>query len=151
MSDESNNTELQPVDTSLTTTGSAEVSEVRSPKSRLCALLLGIFLGNLGVHNFYLGRVKRGLAQVIMTVFGFIFYFAGIILTVYNTAAIDGAYHFDSSSSLSGLIIGCIILILAIPLLLAPTIWSLVEWIKVACGKARDGQNRLVDTWVPED
>ena len=31
-----------------------------SAKSRLAAALLGIFLGSLGIHNFYLGYTKRG-------------------------------------------------------------------------------------------
>ena len=34
-------------------------------KSRLAAALLGIFLGSLGIHNFYLGYTKRGLTQLL--------------------------------------------------------------------------------------
>ena len=41
-----------------------------SPKSRLAALLFGIFLGLLGIHNFYLGRVGKGIAQVLICVLG---------------------------------------------------------------------------------
>ena len=37
-------------------------------KSRLGAGLLGIFLGSLGVHRFYLGFSGIGLAQLLMTV-----------------------------------------------------------------------------------
>jgi len=37
-------------------------------KSRLGAGLLGIFLGSLGVHRFYLGFTGIGLAQLLMTV-----------------------------------------------------------------------------------
>lgn len=37
-------------------------------KSKLVAGLLGIFLGGLGVHNFYLGYTKKGLAQVLISV-----------------------------------------------------------------------------------
>ena len=37
-------------------------------KSRLGAGLLGIFLGSLGVHRFYLGFVGIGLAQLLLTV-----------------------------------------------------------------------------------
>src|SRR4051812_46183708 len=32
-------------------------------KSRLAAGLLGVFLGGLGIHNFYLGKTNRGLIQ----------------------------------------------------------------------------------------
>lgn len=45
------------------------------PKSKLTAGLLGIFLGGLGIHRFYLGHTKIGLIQLALTVvlslFGF--------------------------------------------------------------------------------
>ncbi|SEB76293.1 TM2 domain-containing membrane protein YozV [Paramicrobacterium humi] len=42
-------------------------------KSRLAAGLLGIFLGGLGIHRFYLGYAGIGIAQIIVTfvTFGF--------------------------------------------------------------------------------
>jgi TM2 domain-containing membrane protein YozV len=43
-------------------------SEQKPAKSRLTFILLGIFLGAFGVHNFYAGYFKRGMAQVGLTV-----------------------------------------------------------------------------------
>lgn len=40
-------------------------------KSMLVAYLLWWFLGWAGVHRFYLGRVKSGVAQLLMFVLGF--------------------------------------------------------------------------------
>ena len=40
-------------------------------KSRLIAGLLGIFLGGLGVHNFYLGYNGRAIAQLVLTLLSF--------------------------------------------------------------------------------
>ena len=37
-------------------------------KSRIAAGLLGIFLGSFGVHNFYLGRTGRAVAQLLITI-----------------------------------------------------------------------------------
>ena len=37
-------------------------------KSKLCAGLLGIFLGALGVHNFYLGNTGKAVAQLLISV-----------------------------------------------------------------------------------
>lgn len=45
----------------------APLTGVYGPKSRLVAGLLGIFLGGLGVHNFYLGNTTRGVVQIILT------------------------------------------------------------------------------------
>ncbi|WP_420796174.1 TM2 domain-containing protein [Bifidobacterium merycicum] len=39
-------------------------------KSKLAAGLLGIFLGSLGVHNFYLGNTGKAVAQLLLTVLG---------------------------------------------------------------------------------
>lgn len=36
-------------------------------KSRLVAGLLGIFVGGLGVHNFYLGYNGKGIAQIALS------------------------------------------------------------------------------------
>lgn len=36
-------------------------------KSRLSYILLGVFLGGLGIHNFYAGYVGRGIAQLLLT------------------------------------------------------------------------------------
>ena len=44
---------------------------VSGGKSRLAAGILGVLLGGLGVHNFYLGYISRGIAQIIVTVFTF--------------------------------------------------------------------------------
>lgn len=42
-------------------------------KSRLAAGLLGILLGCLGVHNFYLGFTSRGVVQLVVSIIGGIF------------------------------------------------------------------------------
>lgn len=38
------------------------------PKSKLAAGLLGIFLGALGIHNFYLGYTGKAVAQLLISV-----------------------------------------------------------------------------------
>ncbi|MBT2519737.1 TM2 domain-containing protein [Arthrobacter sp. ISL-28] len=45
------------------------------PKSKLAAGLLGIFLGGLGIHRFYLGYTTIGIIQIVLTVFLGIFTF----------------------------------------------------------------------------
>ncbi|MBQ4145011.1 MAG: TM2 domain-containing protein [Clostridia bacterium] len=37
-------------------------------RSRLVAGLLGIFVGSLGIHNFYLGKIGIAITQIIVTI-----------------------------------------------------------------------------------
>lgn len=36
-------------------------------KSKIVAGLLGILLGSLGIHNFYLGKTNRGIIQIVVS------------------------------------------------------------------------------------
>jgi TM2 domain-containing membrane protein YozV len=36
-------------------------------KDKMAAGLLGIFLGYLGIHNFYLGNTTKGIIQLVLT------------------------------------------------------------------------------------
>lgn len=47
--------------------GEAKNSEA---KSKMAAGLLGIFLGSLGIHNFYLGNTQRAIIQLLVTLIG---------------------------------------------------------------------------------
>ena len=47
--------------------GPAPVPPTYQPKSKMAAGLLGIFLGSLGVHNFYLGYTGKAVAQLLIT------------------------------------------------------------------------------------
>ena len=40
-----------------------------SSKSRVAYILLGLFLGGLGIHNFYAGYGGKGAAQLLLTLF----------------------------------------------------------------------------------
>ena len=41
-------------------------------KSKVAAGLLGIFLGSLGVHNFYLGYTNKAVGQLVGTIVGYV-------------------------------------------------------------------------------
>ena len=47
-------------------------------KDRLTYILLGLFLGGLGIHNFYSGHAERGVAKIILTILIIPAVFSGI-------------------------------------------------------------------------
>lgn len=49
-----------------------------SPKNRLVAGLLGILIGGLGIHNFYLGFKTKGVIQLVLTITVFFWWAAAI-------------------------------------------------------------------------
>lgn len=51
----------------------------RSTKSKIAAGLLGIFLGGFGAHNFYLGNTSKAVAQLLLTLVGWIAFGLGPI------------------------------------------------------------------------
>lgn len=52
--------------------GPAPIPPGYQQKSKMAAGLLGIFLGSLGVHNFYLGNTGKAVAQLLLTLIGWI-------------------------------------------------------------------------------
>lgn len=48
--------------------GQMMMMQQNPPKQLLVGVLLALFLGVFGVHNFYLGHTGRGVAQLLITV-----------------------------------------------------------------------------------
>ncbi len=124
-------------------------NETVSPKSRLCAMLLGIFLGNIGVHNFYLGKIGKGLTQVLMTVFGFVLYFVGFAKAAVNLITLgEDVSSLSPLNALSSFGPSAGLLLFGILLLIVPSIWAFVEWIIIATGNGTDKNSLRVKNWV---
>ena len=51
-------------------TNSASIYIDAEQKSKIVAGLLGIFLGLLGIHNFYLGFTNKALIQLLVSIIG---------------------------------------------------------------------------------
>lgn len=65
-------------------TQSTTVNTIPGQKSKLVGGLLGIFLGSLGVHNFYLGYTSKGVAQVLLTTIGACLIFGPAISAIWG-------------------------------------------------------------------
>ncbi len=53
----------------LQPTPAEEYAGINQAKSRVTFVLLGIFLGIFGAHNFYAGYMRKGVYQLLLTVF----------------------------------------------------------------------------------
>ena len=67
-----------------------------SERSRLIACLLAFFVGGLGIHRFYVGKIGTGILQILLTCcfgIGYIWALIDFILIVCgNFKDIDGKY-----------------------------------------------------------
>jgi len=70
-------------------------------KSKLAAGLLGIFLGSLGVHNFYLGYTGKAWGQLLLSVlsFGTLRFISGIWGLVEGILYLTGHYATDAAGN----------------------------------------------------
>ena len=68
-------------------------------KSRLAAGLLGILLGTLGIHNFYLGFTSRGVFQLLVSLIGGIFTCGLATIAVAIWGFIEGVLLLSASPS----------------------------------------------------
>ena len=72
-----------------------------APKSKIAAGLLGIFLGALGVHNFYLGYNGKAVAQLLITVLscGTLSVVSGIWGLVEGIQILTGSINVDADGN----------------------------------------------------
>lgn len=70
-------------------------------KSKIAAGLFAIFLGSLGVHNFYLGYTGKAVAQLLLTIVGWIVIvgpvISGIWALVEGIQILAGSINVDAS------------------------------------------------------
>lgn len=108
-----------------------------SRKSRLAALLFGIFLGTIGVHDFYLGKKNRGIWH--------------IILTVLSTILYTNLLNFKTAYSTDSIILTLILfslLFTGASICIGNFIWTLVEWIEIAKGNGKDSEGKNLKQWI---
>ena len=122
-------------------------------KSKLAAGLLGIFLGGYGVHNFYLGYIKKAVIQIVVSLVAASVYTAVILIQVFSQIA-NLAYNSTSTSEYSnpfflmfhGVTAGGIaIIIVCLTIMMGIRIWTLIEAIFILIGKMnKDAKGNLL-------
>lgn len=94
--------------------------EEESPKHRIVALILALFLGIIGVHRFYVGKVKSGILQLSL-------FFASSYL-------LDGQAE-SVKPTLGGIFMGVL------------GIWIFIDFIKICAGRFKDKHNAVLKKW----
>lgn len=95
-----------------------------SSKSRLVAMLLALFIGSFGAHNFYLGKQSLAISQLIIFLISMIFMF-GYMST--------GLIIYMAIYTIATLVVG---------------IWVLVDFIFIIVGNAKDKDGKPVTRWT---
>ena len=95
----------------------AKKAQRAGDKSKVVAILLALFLGNLGIHDFYLGNKKAGFIKLGLTVIGIALIIAGFAAFVATEAVTVPVLA----------IIGYIVL-------LGVSIWALIDLIRIITG-----------------
>lgn len=104
------------------TVSQAAASEV-SPKHRAVAALLAFFLGYVGVHRFYAGRVKSGLVQLAA-------FFASALL-ISGTEGKPESVHTAAGAAVMGFV----------------CIWVFTDFILICAGKFKDKHGARIKNW----
>ena len=60
---------------------SKKTSSKLERKNQIAYCVLALFLGQFGIHNFYVGRWKRGLAQLLLTLFSPLTLFVSFVVS----------------------------------------------------------------------
>ncbi len=101
-----------------------------STKSKVAAGLFGIFMGCFGVHNFYLGYIKKAVIQL-----------AGFIVAMILYVGCVMASEIMGRDLIPVVLFGLLGFFSALGI----EIWAWVEGIMILCGKIKyDGQGRLL-------
>ena len=110
-----------------------------SPKSRLVAFLLCAFAGSVGAHNFYVGRIRRGIIQLVLMIGGFIVYFSSVLSL---------AFWVDESSEPAAFLVG--VLIALVPMMVGG-LWIFIDLIMILAGTFKDKNRRPLKNWAIND
>lgn len=76
-------------------------NHINNGKSKIAAGVLGILLGSLGIHNFYLGYTGKGVAQLLITILscGTLALISGIWGLIEGIMILTGSINVDANGN----------------------------------------------------
>jgi TM2 domain-containing membrane protein YozV len=63
--------------------GTGSIPGISLPKNRVTFVLLGLFLGGLGIHNFYAGYTTKAVIQLLLSLFTWWLIFPLVIVWIW--------------------------------------------------------------------
>jgi len=102
-----------------------------SPKSRLATSLLAWFLGFLGVHRFYTGKIGTGVIMLILGVAAALCWIGGFL----------GVLDENRAEPIFGL------WLIAGVLYFAVWVWMVIDFIMAVTGNFKDSQGKIIRKW----
>ncbi len=115
--------------------GQVQPMEDVSPKSRLAVTLLAAFLGWVGAHRFYMGKIKTAVVMLLLGI--------APIVCVIGMFVVAAVYvEQEDAPVLFWVFYG-----LAYVFGFAVGIWALVDFIIAVTGNFKDSQGRLIKKW----
>jgi hypothetical protein len=121
-------TQLAPV--------AGQVAADVSPKSRLAVTLLAAFLGWVGAHRFYMGKIKTAVVMLLLGVAPIIC-IVGMVVTAFMSDP-----DAENPPVLFWVLYG-----LMYVLGFAVGIWALIDFIFAVTGNFKDSQGKVIKKW----
>ena len=115
--------------------GQIQSAEDVSPKSRLATSLLAIFLGGLGAHRFYVGKIGTAVVMLLLGVAAWVCYFGMMFVVITESDEAEAPLLWFLFWGLSGLF------------WMAVGIWALIDFIIAVTGNFRDSQGKPIKKW----
>jgi TM2 domain-containing membrane protein YozV len=99
----------------------AQKAKRAGDKSKVVAAILAFFLGNLGIHDFYLGNKRNGFIKLAATLIG-------VALMIIGIASVA------TTSTVTGLAALPVLAVIGYIIVLGVSIWSLIDFIRILTG-----------------
>jgi TM2 domain-containing membrane protein YozV len=117
--------------------------------------LLGIFLGSFGVHNFYLGYIKKAVIQLVISLIATAGYMVIIFAQMFsqfsnmmnNSNTYDGynSYSMLPTHHLGSTAGSIIFMVLFLLIMLGIRVWTIIESVFILTGKInKDAKGNLL-------
>lgn len=115
-----------------------------SDKSRTLASLLAFFLGGFGALDFYIGKKKKAITKLILTIMNIIFTIIVMVLMLQIYKEQGSMSEQETIQAAYSLIVPYIF-IWIISIIVG--IWNFIDFIITICGCQKDGEGRVISNW----